>query len=147
MNYYWIVFLAITEGYNILQSRAILLVALSINANLVSFLGVCFAVGGKIMKTVLEIFQFCFQFFIRKKISINENVSFTVHASRIQLLDCSKLAINRKNDNYVTFAKMTPSSIFFNVVLFLMSILVTSPTFMSIPLLVLELRQFSFIRD
>ena len=42
---------------------------------------------------------------------------------------------------------MTSTSNFFDVVLFLLSILVTGPNFMSISSLVLELWQFSFIRD
>ena len=42
---------------------------------------------------------------------------------------------------------MTSLSNFFDVVLFLLSSLVTSPSFMSISSLVLELWQFSFIRD
>ena len=45
------------------------------------------------------------------------------------------------------FVDMTSSSIFFDVVLFLLSSLVTDPSFMSISSLVLELWQFSFIRD
>ena len=45
------------------------------------------------------------------------------------------------------FFDMASSSIFFDVVLFLLSCLVTGPTFMSISLLVLELWQFSFMRD
>ena len=45
------------------------------------------------------------------------------------------------------FSDMTSSSIFFEVVLFLLSSLVTGPSFMSISSLVLELWQFSFIRD
>ena len=45
------------------------------------------------------------------------------------------------------FSDMTSTSIFFDVVLFLLSSLVTGPSFMSISLLVLELWQFSFIRD
>ena len=45
------------------------------------------------------------------------------------------------------FSDMTSSSIFFDVVLFLLSSLVTGPSFMSISSLVLELWQFSFIRD
>ena len=45
------------------------------------------------------------------------------------------------------FFGMTSSSIFFYVVLFLLSGLVTGPSFMSISSLVLELWQFSFIRD
>ena len=42
---------------------------------------------------------------------------------------------------------MTSSSEFFNVVLFLLSILVTGPSLMSISSLVLELWQLSFVRD
>ena len=42
---------------------------------------------------------------------------------------------------------MTSTSNFFDVVLFLLSSLVTGPSFMSISSLVLELWQFSFIRD
>ena len=45
------------------------------------------------------------------------------------------------------FSNMTSTSIFFDVVLFLLSSLVTGPSFMSISSLVLELWQFSFIRD
>ena len=45
------------------------------------------------------------------------------------------------------FSDMTSSSNFFDLVLFLLSSLVTGPRFMSISSLVLELWQFSFIRD
>ena len=45
------------------------------------------------------------------------------------------------------FSDMTSSSNFFDVVLFLLSSLVTGPSFMSISWLVLELWQFSFIKD
>ena len=45
------------------------------------------------------------------------------------------------------FSDMTSTSIFFDVFLFLLSSLVTGPSFMSISSLVLELWQFSFIRD
>ena len=45
------------------------------------------------------------------------------------------------------FLDMTSSSEFFNVVLFLLSILVTGPSLMSISSLVLELWQLSFVRD
>ena len=45
------------------------------------------------------------------------------------------------------FSDMTSLSNFFDVVLFLLSSLVTGPSFMSISLLVLELWQFFFIRD
>ena len=45
------------------------------------------------------------------------------------------------------FSDMTSTSDFFDVVLFLLSSLVTGPSFMSISLLVLKPWQFSFIRD
>ena len=45
------------------------------------------------------------------------------------------------------FTVITSASNFFDVVLFLLSGLVTGPSFMSISSLVLELWQFSFIRD
>ena len=45
------------------------------------------------------------------------------------------------------FSDMTSTSNFFDVVLFLLSSLVTGPSFMSISSLVLELWQFSFIKD
>ena len=50
----------------------------------------------------LEIFSL-FSVFVGKKITINENASIKDHASRIWLPDCSKLAINWKNDNYAIF--------------------------------------------
>ena len=45
------------------------------------------------------------------------------------------------------FVDMTSSSKLFDVVLFLLSSLVTGPSFMSVASLVLDLWQFSFIRD
>ena len=45
------------------------------------------------------------------------------------------------------FFEMTSPSIFFDVVVFLFSSLVTGPSLMSSLLLILELLQFSFIRD
>ena len=67
--------------------------------------------------------------------------------SGIRPPDCSKLAKNPKNDNDVTIFRHDVNVKFFDVVLFLFSSLVTGPSFMSISSLVLELWQFSFIRD
>ena len=53
----------------------------------------------------------------------------------------------RKNDNDVIIFWHDVNVNFFDVVLFLMSRLVNDPSFMSISSLVLELWQFSFIRD
>ena len=47
-------------------------------------------------------FLVLFSVFVRKKVVVNENVSFTDHASGIRLPDCCKLAINWENDNDVT---------------------------------------------
>ena len=67
--------------------------------------------------------------------------------SGIRLPDCSKLAINWKNDNDVTVFRHDVIVNFFDVVLFLLWILVIGPSFMSISSLVLEFWQFYFIRD
>ena len=76
-----------------------------------------------------------------------ENVSFSHYASGIPLPDCSKFAINRKNNNDVTIHRHDVIVNFFDVVLFLLSSLVNGPSFISISLLVLELWQFTFISD
>ena len=47
-------------------------------------------------------FLVLFSVFVSKKVTINENVNFTDHASGIWLPDCSKLSINRKNNTDVT---------------------------------------------
>ena len=66
--------------------------------------------------------------------------------SGIWLPDCSKLAINEKNDNDATISQNDVIVKYFDVVLFLSLSLITGPCLMSISLLVLELWQFSFIR-
>ena len=67
--------------------------------------------------------------------------------SGIRPPDCSKLDRIPKNDNDVTIFRYDVKSIFFDVVLFLFSSLVTGRSFMSVSSPVLEFRQFSFIRD
>ena len=67
--------------------------------------------------------------------------------SGIRPLDCSKLVRNPKNYNDVTIWNMTSMSNCFDVVLFLLSSLVTGRSSMSTSSLVLELWQFCFIRD
>ena len=81
------------------------------------------------------------------KVTINENIRFTDYESGIWLPDCSKLAINWKNDNDATILRHDAIANFFDVVLFFLSSLVTGTSFMSVLSLVLELQQFSFIRD
>ena len=70
---------------------------------------------------------------------MNENIIFTGYESRIRLLDCSKFAVNWKNSNGATIFRHGVIVNFFDDVLFLSSKLVTSPSFMSISSLVLEL--------
>ena len=51
---------------------------------------------------VWELFWRFFSFFLNFKVTIIENVSFTDYASGMRLSDCSRLAINWKNNNNVT---------------------------------------------
>ena len=67
--------------------------------------------------------------------------------SRIRLRDYSKLIVIWKSEKDVTIFWNDVISNFFNVVLFFLSSLVISPSFMSISWMVLELWQFPFIRD
>ena len=92
-------------------------------------------------------FLVLFSVFVRQKVTITENITFADSLSGIQPPDCSKLAKNSRNDNDVTIFWHDVNVNFFDVVLFLLSSLVTGPSFMSILLLVLELWQFSVIRD
>ena len=92
-------------------------------------------------------FLVLFSVFVKRKVAINENVSFTDHASETRLPDGSKLAINWNNDNGVTIYRHEVIVIFFDAGLFLLSSLVTDLSFMSISSLALELWQFSFVRD
>ena len=98
-------------------------------------------------ESCLKIFLVSFSVFLRQKVAFNENVSFTDYASKIWLSGFSKLAINWKNDNDVTICRNDVKVNFFHVFLSLLSSLVTGPSFMSISSLVLELWQFTFIRD
>ena len=72
---------------------------------------------------------------------------FADSVSGIQPRDCSKLAKNPKNGNTVKIFRHDVIINFFGIALFLLSRLVTGPSFMSISSLILELWQFSFIRD
>ena len=65
----------------------------------------------------------------------------------MQLPICSKLAINLKNDNNTIICWYDIIINFFCYCPAFLSTLVTGPSFMSISLLVLQLWQFSFIRD
>ena len=70
----------------------------------------------------------------------------TVHPES-SIWSCSKLAINWKNDNDITIYWNGIIVKYFWRCFFLLSSLVTGPSFMSISSLVLVLWQFSFIRD
>ena len=61
------------------------------------------------------------------------------------LPDCSKLAVNSKNDNDATISWHDVSSNFFDAVLFLLSLDI-GPSFMSISSAVLELWQVLFVK-
>ena len=106
------------------------------------------------VKAMIEIFSSTFSFCkitinerLLLKDTINENISFTDYVSEIRLPDSSKLVVSWKNNNVVTISQYNVIVKFFDVFLFLLSCLVTGPTFMSISSLILELLQFPIIRD
>ena len=74
-------------------------------------------------------------------------MSFTDNASKTQSHDCSKLVINQKNNNDVTIYQHEVFVKIFWRCCFLLSSLVTGQSFMLVSLLVLELWQFSLIKD
>ena len=84
-------------------------------------------------------FLVLFSVFVRQKVTITENITFADSMSGIRALDCSKLAKIRKMTMASQFSDMMSMSTFFDDVLFLLSRLVTGPSFMSISSLVLEL--------
>ena len=97
-----------------------------------------------IWSVTLELWQLSF---IRDWPEILKNMTFADSASGVRPPDCSKLAKNPKNENDVTIFWHDVNVKFFDVVLFLLSGLVTGPSFMSISSLTLELWQLSFIVD
>ena len=56
------------------------------------------------MRALLEIF-YLFSVFVRKKVTITENITFEDSVSGIRPPDCSELAKNPKNDNDVTTSR------------------------------------------
>ena len=90
-------------------------------------------------------FLVLFSVFVRKKVTFTENITFADSVSGIRPPDCSKLTKNPKTNNDFTIFRHDVNGNFFDVVLFLLLSLVTGPSFISS--LVLELWQFSFIRD
>ena len=81
-------------------------------------------------------FLVLFSVFVRQKVTVSENIIFAGFVSRIRPLECSK---NPKNNNDVKIFRHDVNVNFFNVFLFLLSSLITGPSFMSISSLVLEL--------
>ena len=58
-------------------------------------------------------FLVLFSIVVRKKVTVNDNLSLTNYASRIQLPDCSKLASNQKNNIDVTICQHEATANFF----------------------------------
>ena len=80
-----------------------------------------------------------FSVFVRKKVTVTENITFSDSVSGILPPDYFKLTKNPKNDNDVTIFQHDVNVNFFDVALFLLSSLVAGQSFMPISLLVLEL--------
>ena len=84
------------------------------------------------MKAVLEDLLVLFSVFVRWKAIVNENISFIDHSSGIWLPDGCKLTISWKKDIEFTIWYYDLVAKFFDVAVFLLSLLVTDPSFMSI---------------
>ena len=56
-----------------------------------------------------------FSVFLRKKVTVNENASFTDYMPGLRIPNCFKLVINSKNENDVTNSDITPLSEFFDI--------------------------------
>ena len=82
-----------------------------------------------------------------KKVTVTENITLQTLYLESGLRTAPDWPKIRKKTMTSQFADMKLTSNFFDVVLFIMSSLVTGPSFMSMSSLVLELWQFSFIRD
>ena len=80
-----------------------------------------------------------FSVFVRRKVTITENIIFADSVSVLRPPECSKLAKKPENDNDITIFRDDVIVNFFDFIFFLLSGLVTGPIFMSIPSLVLEL--------
>ena len=85
--------------------------------------------------------------FVRWKDILHEDVNVMDQASRIHFPDGCKLAIFRKIGNNVTIHPYNTIVNFFDVAVFLLSSLITGPSFVSILELVPELWQLSIIKD
>ena len=86
-------------------------------------------------------FLVLFSGLVKQKVAINEIIRTTDHASGIRLPGCSHLATYWNNHDGVIISRHNIIVNFFDVFMFLLSSLVTDPSFMSISLLVLELLQ------
>ena len=75
-------------------------------------------------------FLVLFSVFVRQKFTITENITFRDSVSGIRRRECSKLAKNPESDNDVTIFRHGVISNFFDVFLFLLSRLLTGPSFM-----------------
>ena len=80
-----------------------------------------------------------FSVFVRQKAAITENITFADSVPETGLRTAPNWLKIRKMTMTSQFFDMTSSSKVFDVVLFFLSSLVTSPSFMSISLLVPEL--------
>ena len=98
------------------------------------------------LRAVLEIFQFCFQFFQDKRLLLLKTQLLQTLCQESSLRTAPNWPKIQKRTMASQFLKWRQSQ-FFDVILFLLSGLVTGPSFMSISSLVLELWQFYFIRD
>lgn len=69
---------------------------------------------------------------LNKRLLFDEKLRIINHACGIRLPDCSKMAVDSKNDNKVTIYLDKVIVNFFNVIVFVFSSLDSGPNFMSL---------------
>ena len=84
------------------------------------------------VRAVLEIFQFCFQFLYDKRLLLLKTYLLQTLCSESGLWTAPNWPKITKMTLASQFSDMTSTSIFFQIFLFLLSNLVTDPSFMSI---------------
>ena len=92
-------------------------------------------------------FSVLFSVFVRKKVTINENISLVDSLPESSIRTAPNWPKIRKMTMTLQFCDMTSTSKVFYIFLFLLLSLVTGPSFISISSLVMELCHFSFVRD
>ena len=114
------------------QTHLILLISAFFCKKLAFFFQKSIFTQSNSVRTVLEIFQFCFQFLYDKRLLLLKTYLLQTLCSESGLWTAPYWPKITKMTLASQFSDMTSTSIFFQIFLFLLSNLVTDPSFMSI---------------